>query len=87
MQEGLVSRRSPKAFHRMGYYEWGPASANMVLWCLRGLTLIGCDFDFIAVALVGQCRVVRPDVAERGQGEWPVAYRIRENLFMRQHTG
>ena len=56
MQEGPVSLRSPKGFRRMGYYEWGPASANTdgigYQWVVVGALLYekakvaGCGNEF-----------------------------------------
>ena len=38
--------------------------------CVHGLTRNCRDFDFLAQALAGECRVVCPDVAGRGRSDW-----------------
>ncbi len=56
----------------MHYTDWGnPASGRLVV-CVHGLTRNCRDFDFLARALAGQCRVVCPDVVGRGRSDWLV---------------
>ena len=56
----------------MHYTDWGgPHSARLVV-CVHGLTRNCRDFDFLARALAGECRVVCPDVVGRGRSDWLV---------------
>lgn len=55
--------------HRMAYWEWGDAANPKVLLCVHGLTRQGRDFDTLARALMGDYRVVCPDVAGRGRSD------------------
>ncbi|MBM3357847.1 MAG: alpha/beta hydrolase [Betaproteobacteria bacterium] len=61
---------SPKGFHRMRYVEWGPPMAERIVICVHGLTRNCRDFDFLAQALLPECRVVCPDVVGRGKSDW-----------------
>ncbi|MEO8441396.1 MAG: alpha/beta hydrolase [Betaproteobacteria bacterium] len=57
-------------FHKIFYTDWGdPANARVAV-CVHGLTRNCRDFDFLAQALAGECRVVCPDVAGRGRSDW-----------------
>jgi pimeloyl-ACP methyl ester carboxylesterase len=50
-----------------------------VVLCVHGLSRQGRDFDTLARALAGRCRVVCPDVAGRGRSDWlddPSGYSI-----------
>jgi pimeloyl-ACP methyl ester carboxylesterase len=60
---------SPAGLHRIAYREWGDPRNRDVLVCVHGLTRSGRDFDELARALCGQCRVVCPDVAGRGDSD------------------
>lgn len=60
----------PTGFHRVAYTDWGDAAARHVVLCVHGLSRNGRDFDFLARALEGPCRVVCPDVVGRGDSEW-----------------
>jgi pimeloyl-ACP methyl ester carboxylesterase len=53
------------AFHRVVYWEWGPADAPVLL-CVHGLTRNGRDFDAVAERFSDRWRVVCPDVVGRG---------------------
>ena len=57
-------------FHRIAYLDWGTPSAEHTVVCVHGLARNSRDFDFLARALAGECRVVCPDVAGRGDSEW-----------------
>jgi pimeloyl-ACP methyl ester carboxylesterase len=67
---------SPAGLHRMAYTEWGDPTNPRVLICVHGLTRVGRDFDRLARALIGQYRVVCPDVVGRGRSDW-----LREPKF------
>jgi pimeloyl-ACP methyl ester carboxylesterase len=58
-----------RGLHRMAYWEWGDAANPRVLVCVHGLTRQGRDFDTLARALVGEYRVVCPDVVGRGRSD------------------
>ncbi len=61
---------SAHGFHKIFYTDWGdPASPRLVI-CVHGLTRNCRDFDFLAQALAGECRVVCPDVVGRGRSDW-----------------
>ncbi len=57
-------------FHRMHYTDWGDPASPRVVICVHGLTRNCRDFDFLAQALAGECRVVCPDIAGRGRSDW-----------------
>ncbi len=59
---------SPRGLHRIGYTEWGPRDAPVVL-CVHGLTRNGRDFDPLAKALSDRYRVVCPDMIGRGTSD------------------
>ena len=59
-----------QGLHRMAYWEWGDPANTKVLVCAHGLSRQGRDFDTLAQALVGDYRVVCPDVVGRGQSDW-----------------
>ncbi len=61
---------STHGFHRMFYTDWGDPSSQRVVICVHGLTRNCRDFDFLAQALAGECRVVCPDVVGRGRSDW-----------------
>lgn len=68
-----------RGLRRMAYWEWGDAANPRVLVCLHGLGRQGRDFDTLARALIGDYRVVCPDVVGRGQSDWladPSGYQI-----------
>ena len=58
------------AFHRIAYTDWGDAASPHVVLCVHGLARNSRDFDFLAAALAGDCRVVCMDVAGRGESDW-----------------
>ncbi|HET9645823.1 MAG TPA: alpha/beta hydrolase [Burkholderiaceae bacterium] len=67
----------PRGLHRMAYWEWGDAANPRVLLCVHGLARQGRDFDVLAQAMLGEYRVVCPDVVGRGHSEWladPMSY-------------
>ncbi len=57
-------------FHRMHYTDSGDPASPRVVICVHGLTRNCRDFDFLAQALAGECRVVCPDLAGRGKSDW-----------------
>jgi len=57
-------------FHRIAYTDWGGLANPHVVLCVHGLARNSRDFDFLAAALAGECRVVCMDVAGRGESEW-----------------
>ena len=69
-RSGGVQCAHPGGLHRVAYREWGDPASGQVVVCVHGLTRNGRDFDFLAAALAGDCRVVCPDVAGRGDSAW-----------------
>ena len=70
---------SAKGLHRMAYWEWGDPANPRVLVCAHGLTRQGRDFDTLAAAMLGDYRVVCPDVVGRGRSDWladPMGYNV-----------
>lgn len=61
---------SPGGFHRISYVDWGDLRSTHVVICVHGLTRNARDFDVLAQALAGRCRVICPDVVGRGQSGW-----------------
>ena len=61
-----------RGLHRMAYWEWGDPANPRVLVCVHGLSRQGRDFDTLARAMLGEYRVVAPDVVGRGQSDWLV---------------
>jgi pimeloyl-ACP methyl ester carboxylesterase len=59
-----------RGLHRMAYWQWGDPANPRVVVCVHGLTRQGRDFDALARALAGTCRVVCPDVVGRGHSDW-----------------
>lgn len=59
-----------QGLHRMAYWEWGERSNPRVLLCVHGLSRQGRDFDTLAQAMLGEYRVVCPDVVGRGRSDW-----------------
>lgn len=72
MQQKFVHGLSVRGFHRLSYYEWGPANAARTIVCVHGLTRNARDFDVLAAALAADCRVICVDVAGRGDSDWLV---------------
>lgn len=70
MKSDSILGLGPQGFHRMRYYEWGEADNPRVLVCVHGLTRNARDFDFLAVSLANDFRVICPDVVGRGQSDW-----------------
>lgn len=66
-----VTCASPKGLHRIGYAEWGPRDAPVVL-CVHGLTRNGRDFDALAERLGGRYRFICPDMVGRGTSDFAV---------------
>ncbi len=60
----------PNGFHRIAYTEWGDRSNPHVVICAHGLTRNSRDFDFLAMALARDCRVVCMDIVGRGDSDW-----------------
>ena len=58
-----------QGLHRMAYWEWGDPANPRVLVCVHGLSRQGRDFDALARAMLGEYRVVCPDVVGRGQSD------------------
>ena len=72
---------SPSGLHGMAYTEWGERDNPRVLLCVHGLTRNGRDFDHLARAMVGEYRVICPDVVGRGLSDWlrdAAGYGIRQ---------
>jgi len=68
---GDVPVLGPHGFARVGYTEWGSASAARTVVCVHGLTRNSRDFDFLAQRLVERgARVVAPDLPGRGRSEF-----------------
>ncbi len=69
-------RRSNVAFpvdgvlKHMAVHEWGDEKNPRVVVCAHGLSRNGRDFDVLADALVGDYRVLCPDVPGRGESDW-----------------
>ena len=61
---------SPRGFHRVAYVEWGALENPKVLVCVHGLTRNARDFDFVAMALERDYRVIAVDVVGRGRSDW-----------------
>lgn len=57
-------------FHRVSYTDWGDRQSRHVVVCVHGLTRNCRDFDVLAQALEGRCRVICPDIVGRGQSDW-----------------
>ncbi len=77
-----VTCASPKGLHRIGYAEWGPRDAPVLL-CVHGLTRNGRDFDALAERLAGRWRVVCPDMIGRGTSDRavdPALYAVPQYL-------
>ena len=70
MRTDHVLGLSTHGFHKMHYTDWGDAASPRVVICVHGLTRNCRDFDFLAQALAGECRVVCPDIAGRGRSDW-----------------
>lgn len=60
----------PGGFHRIAYVEWGARENPRVLLCVHGLTRNARDFDFVALALERDYRVIAVDVVGRGRSDW-----------------
>lgn len=54
----------------MAYWEWGDPANDRVVVCVHGLSRQGRDFDVLAQSLMGEFRVVCPDVVGRGRSDW-----------------
>jgi len=63
-----VTCASPRGLHRIGYAQWGPPDAPVVL-CVHGLTRNGRDFDVLAERLSDRYRVICPDMIGRGTSD------------------
>lgn len=70
MRTGHVLGLSTHGFHKLHYTDWGDPASRRVVICVHGLTRNCRDFDFLAQALAGACRVVCPDIAGRGKSDW-----------------
>ena len=69
----------PGGLHRLAYWEWGEPDCPDVVVCVHGLTRQGRDFDVLAQALLGERRVVCPDLPGRGESDWlanPALYQV-----------
>lgn len=77
-----VTCASPRGLHRIGYAQWGPPDAPVVL-CVHGLTRNGRDFDVLAERLSDRYRVVCPDMIGRGASDRapdPALYSVPQYL-------
>ena len=54
----------------MAYWEWGDSDNPRVLVCVHGVSRQGRDFDTLARAMLGDYRVICPDVVGRGRSDW-----------------
>ncbi len=70
MEPSYVLCSTPAAFHHMAYRLWGDPDNPRTVVCVHGLNRNGRDFDDLARAMSGHCRVVCPDVAGRGHSDW-----------------
>ncbi len=70
MIESSFQSLGPHGFHRVAYTEWGRRSDSRVVMCVHGLTRNGRDFDTLAGALDGECRLLCMDVVGRGRSDW-----------------
>ncbi len=74
-------------FYRLAFDEWGDPTAPPVV-CVHGLTRNGRDFDALAQALAGSCRVICPDLPGRGQSDWlddPLLYQAQHYVTALAH--
>lgn len=55
---------------RLAYTDWGDPQNNHVVICVHGLTRNCRDFDFLAIALEQDFRVISVDLAGRGRSDW-----------------
>jgi pimeloyl-ACP methyl ester carboxylesterase len=60
----------PHGFHRVAYTDWGAESCQHIVICVHGMTRNSRDFDALAGALAGSCRVASMDVVGRGRSDW-----------------
>jgi pimeloyl-ACP methyl ester carboxylesterase len=60
----------PHGFHRIAYWDWSGPQRRRAVICAHGLTRNGRDFDALAAALSGECRVACPDIVGRGASDW-----------------
>jgi pimeloyl-ACP methyl ester carboxylesterase len=70
MKSDFVLGLSAGGFHRIHYTDWGDPDAAGIVICVHGLTRTCRDFDYLALALAGDFRVVCPDIAGRGRSDW-----------------
>jgi pimeloyl-ACP methyl ester carboxylesterase len=57
-------------FHRIHYCDWGAPDNPHVVVCAHGHGRNARDFDSIARELAADFRVICPDLAARGEGDW-----------------
>jgi len=62
--------RSGGGSRRLAYTDWGDPRNSHVVICVHGLTRNCRDFDFLAMALEQDFRVVCVDLAGRGRSDW-----------------
>jgi pimeloyl-ACP methyl ester carboxylesterase len=65
-RKSFLGRSATGAFHPVVYWEWGPATAPVLL-CVHGLTRNGRDFDAVAERFSDRWRVICPDIVGRGE--------------------
>jgi len=63
-------KRSERHNRRLAYTDWGDPKNNHVVICVHGLTRNCRDFDFLAMALEQDFRVICVDLAGRGRSDW-----------------
>ncbi len=63
-------KRSERHNRRLAYTDWGDPENNHVVICVHGLTRNCRDFDFLAIALEQDFRVICVDLAGRGRSDW-----------------
>lgn len=69
-RRGSFLSLSNGGFHRVAYLDWGKAACEHVVLCVHGLSRNSRDFDYLARALMPDCRIVCMDVVGRGDSEW-----------------
>lgn len=63
-------KRSERHNRRLAYTDWGDPENDHVVICVHGLTRNCRDFDFLAMALERDFRVICIDLAGRGRSDW-----------------
>ena len=69
-RHGSYSRADGADAYRLHYCDWGRADNPQVVVCMHGYHRSARDFDILARDLSAQFRVICPDLAGRGNGDW-----------------